>query len=197
MPYFAGMETRSILPFVLFLLLNSCSTREHLQFNTVVMDGPVAKFAGELTNQGFNLLDSSKTGEIVLLGEFLNKECSIGVFGTGKDHLTYKIVVQFPGEVSDSLQHRFGKLQQLYTSIYGNGTSRYQKYKKRDRLLFNEPGLTREIRAGDFTKYTTPAGDITIEVKEGYISITYLDKQNNEMRVRESEEKSPKEHLPS
>jgi hypothetical protein len=197
MPYFAGMDMRNLLPLVLFLLLNSCSTSEHLQFNTVVMDGPVAKFAGELTKQGFILSDSAKTGEIVLLGEFLNKECRIGVFGTGKDHITYKIVVQFPGEVSDSLQHHFGKLQQLYTSKYGNGTSRYQKYKKRDRLLFNEPGLTREIRVGDFTKYTTPAGDITIEVKEGYISITYLDKQNNEMRVRETEEKSPKEHLSS
>jgi hypothetical protein len=161
------------------------------------MDGPLPKFAVELTKQGFIISDSTQIDAIILHGEFLNKECRIGVFGTGKDHITYKIVVQFPGEVSDSLQHHFGKLQQLYTSKYGNGTSRYQKYKKRDRLLFNEPGLTREIRVGDFTKYTTPAGDFTIEVKEGYISITYLDKQNNEMRVRETEEKSPKEHLSS
>jgi hypothetical protein len=161
------------------------------------MDGSIARFASELTKQGFSLSDSSKTGQIILLGEFLNKECRIGVFGTGKNQLTYKIVVQLPGEVPDSLQYSFGKLQQLYASKYGNGTSRYQKYKKRDRLLFNEPGLTREIRVGDFTKYTTTSGNITIEVKEGHISITYLDKQNDAIRVRETDIKSPKENFPS
>lgn len=44
------------------------------------------------------------------------------------------------------------------------------------------------IRKGDFTKYATDSGDITMEVREGYISITYLDKLNNEIRTREMEE---------
>lgn len=187
--YFAGMETRNIILFVLFHLLSSCSSREHLLFNSVVMDGSLDKFAVELMKQEFNRLDSTKTDEIILYGEFLNKESKISVFGTGQDHLTYRIVVELPREVQDSLQQSFGKLQQLYTSKYGMGTSRYQKYKKRDRLLFNEPRLAREIRVGDFTKYTTASGDITIEVREGYISITYLDKQNNGIRIKETEKK--------
>jgi len=187
------METRNIFLLVLFIMLSSCSSREHLVFDTVVMDGPLDKFAGELTKLGFNLTDSTKSDEMMLHGEFLNRACKISVYGATTKSIVYKIVVELPGEVPDSLQHSYGKIQQLYTAKYGTGTSRYQKYKKRERLLFNEPGLVREIRVGDFTKYTTPPGDIVIEVKEGYISFTYLDKQNNELRIRESEERNSKQ----
>jgi len=191
------MERKNIFLLGLLVLLSSCSSRDHLLFNAVAMDGPLPRFAVELTKLGFNITDSTQTDAIVLHGVFLKKECKIYVYGTRQDNLTYKAVVELPVDLQDSMPTRYGELQQQYTAKYGQGTSRYQKYKKRDRLLFNEPGLTREIRVGDFTKYTTASGDITLEVKEGYISITYLDKQNNEIKVREIEVKSPKEHFPS
>jgi hypothetical protein len=40
---------------------------------------------------------------------------------------------------------------------------------------------------GDFTKYTTDSGEITVEVQEGFISITYVDKLNHEIWEREIE----------
>lgn len=187
------METRNIFLLVLFLMLSSCSSREHLVFDTVVMDGPLDKFAGELTKLGFYLTDSTKSDEIILHGKFLNRKCKICVYGATTKSIVYKIVVELPVEVQDSLQHSYGEIQQLYTSQYGTGTSRYQKYKKRERLLFNEPGLAMEIRVGDFTKYTTPHGDVIIEVKEGYISITYLDQLNNEIKIKETAEKKTNE----
>lgn len=184
------MKNRLFFLFALIILLNSCESKEHLLFSNVPIDGHPDKFANELTKGGFVISDSTKENEIILFGEFLNKNCKIHVYGTKKQNATYKVIVELPEEPYDSIQNSFGKIQQTYTLKYGAGTSRYQKYKKRERLLFNEPGLKRDIRKGDYTRYTTDSGEITIEVMEGYISITYLDKMNNEIRRGEPGEKN-------
>ena len=93
-----------------------------------------------------------------------------------------------PEESPDSLGTSFGKLQKLFTIIYGPGTSRYQQFKVRESLLFNVPRLKRDLRKGDFTKYITDSGDIILEVQEGYISLTYLDRLNNEINKIELQE---------
>ena len=134
---------------------------------------------------GFIVSDSTKENEIILNGKFLNKDCKIDAFGTVKNNLTYKLIVDLPEEGQDSLEYNFDKIQKLYSSIYGPGTSRYQQYKKRESLLFNVPRLKREIRKGDLTKYFTDSGEIILEVEEGYISITYLDRMNNDINNRE------------
>lgn len=181
------MKTPKLFLFVLIILLNSCSSKEHLTFNNVPIDGHLEEFARELTGLGFVKSDSTKKNEIILHGEFLNKNCKISVFGTNQNNAAYKIIVDLPGEENDSLKYSFGNLQQLFTAKYGNGTNRYQQYKKRERLLFNEPRLTRDVRKGDLTKYTTDSGEITIEVRDGYISIIFLDKMNNTLWENEKE----------
>lgn len=173
------MKIQNIFLFLIILILNSCSSKEHLIFNNVPIDGRLDKFASELTKLGFIISDSTTKNEILLHGEFLNKECKIYVFGTNKNNVAYKVIVELPGEVHDSLAYSFGKIQKLYSSKYGIGTSRFQQYKKRERLVYNVP--IRDIRKGDFTKFFTVSGDITMEVREGYISITYLDQLNNEI----------------
>jgi len=164
-------------------------------FNNVPVDGHLDKFVSELTKTGFIISDSTKRNEIVLKGEFLEKDCKIYALGTNKDNLAYKVIVDLPGEVPDSLQLSFEKLQKLYTSKYGMGKTRYQQYRNPERLLFNEPRLKRQIKKGDSTRFTTDSGYITIVVRDGYISITYLDKMNNEIRKRETEEENNKEIL--
>lgn len=147
------------------------------------IDDQLNKFASALTKSGFIISDSTKKNEIILEGEFLNRDCTINVFGTGDNKLTYKVIVNLPSEVQDSLQSDFGKIQNLFTLKYGTGYSKYQQYKKRERLLYKVPA--RVVMLGDFTKYITDEGEITLEVKEGYISITYLDKLNNEIWKKE------------
>lgn len=177
------MKTRNIIPILIIILLSSCSPKEHLLFNNVPLDGHLEKFAGELTKLGFAISDSTKKNEIILSGEFLSKDCKIYVLGTDNNHVAYKVIVSMPVEVHDSLQSDFGKIQNLFSLKYGIGYSKYQQYKKRERLLYKVPA--RVVMLGDFTKYTTDSGEITLEVKEGYISITYLDKLNNEIWKRE------------
>ena len=77
--------------FVLFLLLNSCSSKDHIIFNNVRVNGRLDFFAIELTKLGFIVSDSTKKNEIILNGKFLNKDCKINVFGTEKNNLAYKV----------------------------------------------------------------------------------------------------------
>jgi hypothetical protein len=189
------MKKQHIILLVIVIFLNSCaSKKEHLIFNTVPIDGHLLTFASTLSKLGFIISDSSKRNEIVLNGEFLNKDCKIYVCGTNENNVAYKVIVELPAEVSDSLQDSFEKTQKLYSEKYGNGESRYQQYRNPERLLFNEPRLKRQIRKGDFTRYTTDSGYITLAVRDGYISITYLDKLNNEIRKKEREDENKKEN---
>lgn len=186
------MKSLNISLFVLIILLSSCSSKEHLLFNTIPIDGHPQKFVSELIKTGFIISDSTKKGEIVLNGKFLNKDCKIYVFSTN-NILTYKVTVELPGEIPDSLQNSFERLQKLYASKYGMGKTRYQQYRNPERFMFNEPALKRQIRKGDSTRFTTDSGYITILVRDGYISITYLDKMNNEIRKREIAEENKEE----
>jgi len=179
------MKKQDIFLILLIALLNSCASKEHMIFNTVPIDGPLDKFVNELTKSGFTISDSTKKNEIALNGEFLNKDCKIYAWGTSKDNTVYKVMVELPGEVPDSLQYSFEEIRKLYSSKYGTGKTRYQQYRNPERFMFNEPGLKRQIRKGDRTKYTIDSGYITIEVQDGFISITYLDKMNNEIMKRE------------
>ena len=184
------MKEQNIFFFILLILLNSCSTKDHLIFNNIPIEHNLVVFAHELINLGFVVSDSTKKNEIILNGKFLNKDCKIDAFGTVKNNLAYKVIVELPREVSDSLEYNFGKIQKLFSSKYGPGTSRYQQYKKRESLLYNVPRLKRDIRKGDLTKYITESGEVIIEVQEGFISITFIDKLNNDIGKNEMEEGS-------
>ncbi len=179
------MKTKHLCSFLVILLLNSCYSEEHLTFNDIPIDGPLNKYAGELVKSGFTISDSTKNHEIILDGVFLNKDCTIGVFATVKSDLVYKVIVHLPKQEHDSLQSDFIKLQKLFSLKYGMGTSRYQQYQKRERLVYKVPA--RDIRVGDSTKYSTDSGEIMMEVRVGYISVAYVDKLNNEIWKSEME----------
>lgn len=177
------MKTGWIFPVLAVLLLNCCTSKEHLTFNYVPIDGKLSQFARELAKTGYSINDSTKKNEILLHGQFLNKDCKVMVLGTSKSDLAYKVIVSLPEEVHDSLQPDFEKLQKLYSLQYGMGYSKYQQYKKRERLVYKVP--ERIVMAGDYTKYTTDSGEIMIEVQKGYISITYWDKLNFQVYNKE------------
>ena len=70
-------------------------------------------------------------------------------------------------------------------SVYGEGASRYQQFRNSPRFLFNEEKLVREPKPGDYTRYITGTGIIILEVRLDYLSITYLDRLNNEINRKE------------
>lgn len=188
------MKPRSVFLFAIIVLLNSCSPKGHLLFNGIPIDGHIESFARKLTKSGFIISDSTTKNEIILNGKFLNKECKISVFGTSKNRLAYKLIAELPEEVNDSLENSFEKTQKLLSLTYGPGTTRYEQYKDPERLLFNEPGLKRQIKKGDYTRYNNGSGIVLMEVQDGFISITFLDRMNNEIRKREKAEEDKKEN---
>jgi hypothetical protein len=107
------------------------------------------------------------------------------VYGTRKRQNVYKVVVSLPKETQDSANVRFESLQNLYTSRYGNAKNVYKQFQNSARFLFNERKLTKKLSIGDFSKYFTDSGYITIELRDGYVSIVYLDKLNYEIRKSE------------
>ncbi|MDO9255245.1 MAG: hypothetical protein Q7U54_07015 [Bacteroidales bacterium] len=187
------MKPHTIFLFVIVVFLSSCSSKGHMRFDDVPIDGRIDKFASELTKQGFILSDSSLKNEIIVRGKFLNKECKISVLGTSKNNVAYKVIAELPQEVNDSLEQSFKKMQKLFSSTYGNGTTRYKQYKNPERFMFNERGLKRRIMKGDYSRYNTDLGILLMEVQDGFISITYWDKLNNEIRKREKAEEDKKE----
>lgn len=184
------MKTQIIFPLLLIILLQGCISEEHMEFKDIPINGHQHTLADELHKLGFTEPQLTKENQIRLNGVFLEKNCEIYVYGTRKSQTAYKVTVILPGEGRDSLEHNFGKIQKLYSSKYGKGTSKYQQYQNAERFLFNEPKLIRRLSLGDFTRYTTDSGSITMEVREGYISITYLDKLNNEISKSEMEEET-------
>ncbi len=187
------MKPHNISLFLILILLNSCVSKEHLAFNGLPIDGSIDKFAGELTKAGFVISDSTIKNEILLNGKFLNKECKIYVFGTSKNKTVYKVIAELPEEVNDSLENSFEKIQKLFASTYGGETTRYMQYKHPERLMYNEPRLKRQIMKGDYSRYNNGSGIVLMEVQSGFISITYLDRMNNEIRKKEKAEEDKKE----
>ncbi len=179
------MKKQSFFLLLIIILLNGCLSEEHMVFVNVPINGTLDNFAGELKKLGFTAPQLIKENQIKLNGEFLEKNCEIYVYGTVQSQTAYKVRVNLPGQTRDSLEYSFGEIQKLYTAKYGNGTSRYQQYRNADRFLFNEPKRIRHLSQGDFTRYTTGSGVITMQVQDGFISITFLDKQNNEIWERE------------
>jgi hypothetical protein len=187
------MQTKYIIFLLLIILLNGCSSIGHMEFKNIPINGNLDKFVNELIKLGFTEPQLVKENQIKLNGVFLEKNCEIFVYGAKKNQTVYKVRVNLPGEVQDSLQSSFEKIQKIYSSEYGIGKTRYKQYNNPERLLFNEPGHARQLRKGDFSRYITASGDITVEVQDGYISITYLDNVNYEIRKSELEEEYKKE----
>jgi hypothetical protein len=182
------MKPQNIFLFLSILLLNSCFADEHIEFNNVPVNGNLDNFANELIKLGFTDQEGTEENQIKLRGVFLEKECEIYVYGTKKSQTAYKVRVNQPVEVHDSLENTFEKMQKQFTIKYGKGTNRYKQYQNSERFLFNEPKRKRHISTGDFSRYRTDSGNITLEVQDGYISVTFTDKLNDKIRKKETGE---------
>ena len=180
------MKNHIIFTLLVLTLLNSCSSKKHLEFENIPVGGKLDTFTLSLLKSGFIKTHPAKENTQTFEGNYLEKYCTIEVFATNNNRTVYKVRVNMPSVKGDSLKLNFESIQRIFTARYGNGKSRYQQYKNPKRLLFNEPGIKRVLKRGDNTTFTTVEGKIRIEVQDGYISITYLNTANNEIRKRES-----------
>ena len=124
------MKTQNIFLFFLLILLNGCFSEEHLKFLNVPINGSIDKFANELIKIGFTEAPLKEENHLKLNGIFIEKLCEIDVYGSDKSQTVYKVKVNLPKESRDSLEVSFGKIQDLCSSKYGIGKSRYLSVSK-------------------------------------------------------------------
>ncbi len=165
--------------------MSGCWQEQHLAFNDIPIDGKLDKFAEEMIKSGFSDLKQMQQNQVKLTGKFLEKECEIEVYATGKSRLTYKVIVSLPVEDHDSLIYSCEKLRKQFTAKYGNPKNVYKQFQNSSRFLFNERKFTRKLAIGDYSKFYTDSGFITLELRDGYIAIVYLDRLNYDARKRE------------
>lgn len=170
---------------LLIILLIGCFSEEHLKFTDVPINGNIDLFADELIKLGYAEAPSITENEVNLNGIFIKKQCEIKLFASDKSHTVYQVKVNLPKESRDSLAVSFGRIQELCSSKYGIGKSRFYQYRNSDRFHFNEPRKIRQLNPGDFTRYTTTSGVIIVEVLSGSISITFTDRHNSEIQKSE------------
>lgn len=187
------MKTKNIFLLFILGLLIGCSPIGHMEFMNIPINGKLDTFVNELIKQGFTQPQTVKENKVKLKGMFLEKQCEIYVYATMKNKTVYKVRINMPKENQDALKVSFEKIQNLYVSEYGTARTRYKQYRNPERLMFNEPGLARQLMKGDYSRFITASGDIRVEVQDGYISITYTDHVNSETRKREMEEEYIKE----
>lgn len=181
------MKIQNFLFLFFIFFLSSCQSDKHLLFKNIPISGNFRSFADKLVKTGFTEKQLTEDKQISLKGVFLDKYCDVYVYGTKKSQTTYMVRVNLPDEVHDSIKYSYERLQRLYASLYGKGISKYQQFNNSPRFLFNEPKLIREPKTGDYTRYDTPSGTISLEVMLDYISIIYLDKRNDKIREKEEE----------
>lgn len=179
------MKPQIIFTFLLIIVLAGCSSTQHLAFNDIPIDGKLDKFAEEMVKSGFSDLKRITENQVQLKGKFLEKDCYIDVFATGKNQHVYKVIVSLPREVQDSVNASCEKLQKLFTAKYGRPKNVYKQFQNSSRFLFNERKITRKLAIGDHCKFYSDSGYITIELRDGYIAVVYLDRLNYDARKKE------------
>jgi hypothetical protein len=117
------------------LLLCSCSSAEHLEFNNIPIEGNLDKFTNDLIAAGFTESQSINENQISLNGKFLSKDYVVNLYGTGKSETVYKVIVALPGEVHDSLEYSFERIRNLFTTQYGVGISKYRQFRNSERFF--------------------------------------------------------------
>jgi hypothetical protein len=173
--------------FLVLIILSGCTSEEHLKFLDVSINGTVDDFATGLINRGFTKEVSEEENQLKLNGLFIEEQSEVYLYYSGKSSTIYQVKVVIPTESRDSLKVSFEKIQKLCSSKYGIGKSRYYQFRNPERFFFNETRSIRKLTSGDFTRYTTAAGFITLKVNLESISITFTDKLNSEIQKRELE----------
>jgi len=174
--------------FLVLIILNGCSSEEHLKFLDIPINGRIDDFANDLVKIGFTEAASDEENQLKLKGLFIEEQCEVYLYATDSSKTVYQVKVIIPTENRDSLKVSFEKIQKLCSSKYGIGKSQYYQYRNPERFFFNETRSIRQLNSGDFTRYITATGIIIVKVQIGFISITFTDRMNSEIQKSEMDQ---------
>lgn len=178
-------KIKNIVILIIIIFSTGCSSRDHLKFRGIPISGDLKSFTEELKKMGYQEAEAEVDDQMKFTGKFLERDCNVFLSTTKKSRTPYMVRVDLPKEPHDSVKYSYERLKQHCASILGPGASRYQQFSNSSRFLFNEPGLVKDPKNGDYTRYLSLKGSVFLEVKSDYLSIIYLDKKNSELSVAE------------
>jgi hypothetical protein len=169
----------------MLILSTGCSSHNHLKFQGIPIDGDMKSFIEELKKIGYKEVKPEGEDQMKFTGKFLERNCNVFLSTTGRSHTPYMVRMDFQKEPYDSIKYSYERLKSHCASILGQGASKYQQFSSSSRFLFNEPKLVRAPENGDYTRYLSRKGSVFLQVKYDFLSILWLDRQNNELSVSE------------
>jgi len=181
--------------FIVVLLLSVCMLTyagEHLGFLNYTIDGPLSSFVTQLAADGYYIVDQSDT-KAVLQGPYQDfNRCTITVLATTKSRIVWKVVVEFPHQMSwKSVLPRYEEYKSKYIDLYGQPTNSFD--------FFTAPyflGDGYEIQAVSmdkchyFTLWQLEKGDFYVQIAasnsiEAYVEVGFEDKLNSALHDKE------------
>lgn len=158
---------RYVVAFLLFTVLFSISkAQEHMMFMKIPIDGTLSGFAAKMKAKGFTQIAADKN-LIVMEGEFMGKECEIGLHGTIQTNVIWKVSVFLKKSYTSwySLKSEYKRIVDSYTEKYGFPTDKYEFF---SRPYYEGDGY--EIQALKVGKCTY--SNFWMNVEEGNIEIS-------------------------
>lgn len=181
-----------ILTMLLVTTLAWLKAQEHMMFMKTSIDGTISEFATKMRAKGFVQKEVDKN-LIIMEGEFMGKDCEIGIYGTSRTKTVWKVLVVFIKDYTSwySIKRDYTDIVDIYTEKYGIPSDTYH--------FFSSPyyeGDGYEIQALKRDKCTyrnfwmnLEYGNIEVSMtKNANIKIGYEDRLNGDKR--DTEERS-------
>lgn len=165
-------------------------TNEYMTFKGISFNCDINTFASNMEAIGYTQVLMQERAA-VYRGNFAGKDgCSIIVLATDTSKLVWKVVVEFPEQISwRSLKNEYNHYKELYTKKYGT---------PKDIEFFDYPyeeGDGHELRALELEKctyssyFTTNQGSVSLHINsQKNININYEDKINVDIWKAEKEQ---------
>ena len=165
-------------------------TNEYMTFKGISFNCDINIFASNLEQVGYTQV-LMQEGAAIFSGNFAGKDdCTIIVLATNKSQLVWKVIVNFPEQISwRSLKNEYDSFKDLYTKKYGNPNA-YE--------FFDYPyeeGDGHELTALELEKctyssyFTTNQGVVVLKIdSQKNIKVEYEDKINCDIWEAEKEQ---------
>lgn len=164
------------------------STKSHMKFMGIPIDGTLNQFATKLQSKGFKIKDKEASC-YSMSGKFSNEKVEILVSASPKSRIVSSVMVFFPTESSwDTLSSKYFKYKDLLAEKYNLFKSIEEFYDDTYETLGYQILAFESDKARYVALYNCDEGGVSLSIGyPGTIQILYMDGINSKIRDKEEE----------
>ena len=163
---------------------------QHLEFKGISLDGKLSDFVSRLSKEGFTFKGYVRDYVAVMEGIFAGNYATIHILATPKSKIVWKTTVNYNEiESWSSLKSDYLNMKELFTKKYGEPEAHYEffssPYYEGDGY---ELQALRKEKCDYISFYRLPLGGVIVQISQfGYIQMSYEDKINSKLKIKEEE----------